>query len=135
MLVRESRFDEAMHLLAKARKSRRNPAIVQRNIAALYRQIDLPSRAIPRYRKALELEPDFASAHSGLLLAMHYLEPFDAKGVFDEHVRFNTQHAAKLAPAEPIQIADRDPNRRLRIGYVSPDFPHALRLVLHDADY
>ncbi len=47
---------------------------------------------------------------------------FDAAKIFDEHQRWNQQMARPLQPASPAYANDRSPDRRLRIGYVSPDF-------------
>lgn len=71
------------------------------------------------YRQALHNRPDFWQAHSNLLLAMHY-RPFSASVLYEEHQRFNRQHAEHLASHRTYPHAFT--SHRIRIGYVSPDF-------------
>lgn len=74
------------------------------------------------YRHALNLNPKLHEAHSGLLMAMSYSPKYDAQAIYNEHLRFAKQHAAHLtAHIQPHQN-DLDPQRRLKIGYLSPDY-------------
>jgi predicted O-linked N-acetylglucosamine transferase (SPINDLY family) len=74
------------------------------------------------YRRALQLKPDFALCYSNLLLLMNYNSRHDAQAIFTEHLRFAKQVAEPLYPAVVHHANDPSPSRRLRIGYVSPDF-------------
>jgi protein O-GlcNAc transferase len=78
--------------------------------------------AIAAYRQAVSLKPHYAQAHSNLLFALHYHPGYDAKTVADEHRKWNIQHAEPLSRLAPPHSKQRDPARRIRIGYVSPDF-------------
>src|SRR5439155_11208620 len=40
----------------------------------------------------------------------------------DEHLHWAARHTGSIEPLGPNADHDRDPDRRLRIGYVSPDF-------------
>ncbi|HYA27640.1 MAG TPA: tetratricopeptide repeat protein [Acidobacteriota bacterium] len=76
--------------------------------------------AIVHYRRALDLNPNLTGAHSDMLLALNYDSP-DAKSVFEEHVNWGRHHG--YAGAHVFQHRhSREPDRPLRIGYVSPDF-------------
>jgi protein O-GlcNAc transferase len=74
------------------------------------------------YRCALRIKPDFALCYSNLLLLMNYNSRHDAQAVFSEHLRFSNQVAEPLYPVNSHHTNDRSPSRRLKIGYVSPDF-------------
>lgn len=74
------------------------------------------------FRQAVKLRPNYAAAHSAFLMALHYTAGIDAATLFEEHRLWARQHADSLAPTQPPAPSNRDPERRLRLGYVSPDF-------------
>jgi len=78
--------------------------------------------AIAAWRQALALKPNFPEAHSNLVLTLHYHPGYDAKAIAGEHERWNRQHAEPLGQFLQPHHNDPSPERRLRIGYVSPDF-------------
>ena len=81
------------------------------------------------YRQALALRPDYASGHGNLLFALNYRHDLAPREIFAEYRRWDAQHARPLAPAVPPVPTDCTPGRRLRLGYVSPDFrQHAVAL-------
>ena len=97
--------------------------------------------AIAAYRRALECQPDDAQAHCNLLLILHYPDDLDPAAIFAEHCRWDEAHARPLAPGLAAHANLPDPERRLRVGYVSPDFrEHAVAsffenlLAAHDRD-
>jgi predicted O-linked N-acetylglucosamine transferase (SPINDLY family) len=77
--------------------------------------------ALAAYREGLRRQPDNVRVYSNLLLTLNYMPDSDPGEVFAEHRRWGRIHGQ---PAEQIQIHgnNRDPARRLRVGYVSPDF-------------
>ena len=79
------------------------------------------AEAITIYRQALELRSD-AGAHSNLLFCMHYSPDFDTDALVAEGRRWQAQHAAPFRSEWQPHENERDPERRLRIGYVSADF-------------
>jgi protein O-GlcNAc transferase len=78
------------------------------------------SEGLSIYRNALARDPANLDAHSSLALSSHYL-PGDKAALFAVHQAAGAAIAAKL-PAAPPHGNARDPERRLRIGYVSSDF-------------
>jgi predicted O-linked N-acetylglucosamine transferase (SPINDLY family) len=60
---------------------------------------------------------------SAALLQSHYLERTSPEALFELHVRYGRMLEAEAAPfVLPPRAIDADPDRRLRIGYVSPNF-------------
>jgi len=79
--------------------------------------------ALAYYYKALELKPiNAAGTHSNILFMMQYTEPFDPEEIFDQHKRWAQIYALPLKGLIPEHKNYRAPEKRLRIGYVSPDF-------------
>ncbi len=74
--------------------------------------------AIDCYRRALDLQPGHAEAFSNYLLALNYDPGAGADFVLAEHRRFE---AVLGIEARGDHRRDRDPARRLKVGYVSPD--------------
>lgn len=74
------------------------------------------------YRRALELRSDFAEAHESLAYILHYHPRMEPQTVFEEQVRWSKKFAEPLANLSRPHANHRDLGRRLRIGYVSPDF-------------
>lgn len=73
------------------------------------------------YRQALVLAPDFLPAHSGLLFCMSHDEAVDSPALFAAHRQFGELFAA-LDVRTGHHANERDPERSLRIGFVSGDF-------------
>lgn len=70
------------------------------------------------FRQALRLQPDFGLAQENLLMALTYDPQADAEEVFAEHRRWGS-----VQPRPTFSHAnDPDPDRPLRIGYVSCNF-------------
>jgi protein O-GlcNAc transferase len=78
--------------------------------------------AIAAYRQAVAVDPASAHFHSNLLYAIHLHPAYDARAVADEHRTWNEKHAAPLHEFIQAHDNDRNPDRPLRVGYISPDF-------------
>jgi len=95
---------------------------------ALMRQGRL-AEAEAALRHALALRPDFALPHSNILFCLNYRPDITPEQVFAEYQRWDRQHAQSLCPKDASYELDRSPTRKLRVGYVSPDFrQHAVAL-------
>ncbi len=86
--------------------------------------VDLCSmdEAVVVYARALQLAPASGAIFSALLFHRHYLSPVDARRMFDAHRRFGAMMRQVLPPAREVFAQTPEPQRRLRIGYVSPNF-------------
>jgi predicted O-linked N-acetylglucosamine transferase (SPINDLY family) len=92
----------------------------QDNLAAALTQQGMAVDAVAVYREALSRRPDDARAHSNLLLSLQYLDEIDPAELFAEHRRWGERHGRPNGSAAPF-INPVDPERRLRVGYVSAD--------------
>jgi protein O-GlcNAc transferase len=78
-------------------------------------------KAIASFRRALELNPDLADAHSGLLFCLSHEISIKPEELFAEHLLFGDRFEAPRRNGWPHHTNDRNPERRLRIGFVSGD--------------
>ncbi|HEX2861386.1 MAG TPA: tetratricopeptide repeat protein [Lacunisphaera sp.] len=108
-------FREALRL-------RPNYAAAHDNLGRLCKTEGRLPEALAHYRSALAAQPT-PETHSNLLLALNFLPDTNPDTVFAEHRLWHEQHAAKLAPTTLPRIQPVE-GRRLRLGYLSPDFNH-----------
>ena len=101
-----------------------NPAFVEayNNIGSILGDQGKLADAESYYRRALQMKPDFATCYSNLLLSMNYSPHHDNRNVYLEHLNFARQFAEPLLSDMPPHANEQIPDRRIKIGYVSPDF-------------
>jgi len=80
------------------------------------------TEAVAVFQKGLALHPAHATMHSNLLFALNYTADVPPEMTLRAHRHWAERHADPLLPAGRCHANDRDPDRKLRIGYVSPDF-------------
>ncbi len=78
--------------------------------------------AIATSRRALELRPTGCEEFSNLLYSLNFLPDYDPQQLFADHLEWARRHAEPLTAAARPHDNDRNPDRRLRVGYVSPYF-------------
>lgn len=88
------------------------------------------AEAVQSLRRSLEMVRD-PIVHSDLLFAMNYLPETTPESLYAEASRWNTLYAAPLASEIHPHANAPDPDRRLKVGYVSPDLhSHAIAKFL-----
>jgi protein O-GlcNAc transferase len=122
MIGNQGRSDEAVELAELALRLKPNHVDAQVLLGNFRKDQGRLDDAIAAYRAAMQLAPEEASIHSNLILALHYHPSFDAAAIFQECRRWNEKHAEPLKSHILPHTNDADPNRRLRVGYVSPHF-------------
>jgi predicted O-linked N-acetylglucosamine transferase (SPINDLY family) len=142
-------YPEAYNNLGNALRSKRRPeeaigafrqaialkpdfAEAHNNLGNALKDNGQMDEAIAAYRQAIVLRPEFHDAHSNLVYAMMYHPGYDARAIAQEAACWNRRYAEPVREFIQPHRNDRSPDRRLRIGYVSPDLrEHPLgRLLL-----
>jgi protein O-GlcNAc transferase len=132
------RIDEALPHLTAAHQLDPAYAVPPSNIGSCYATVGDHARAIEAYRLAESIEPEFDGAGSNALLSMLSMDGAEPAAVRVAHVDWGRRHADPVGLSPP-PVTDGRPDRRLRVGYVSPDFrEHSVRhfiepvLATHD---
>jgi predicted O-linked N-acetylglucosamine transferase (SPINDLY family) len=118
----EGRIDEAIE--SYRRSIALDPRVPEayNNLAGVLKEAGEVAQAIACYRTALSLRPD-AHVASHLLYFLHWSPESTARQLLDEHLHWDQMYARPLMPTGRQTFEnDPTPNRRLRVGYVSPDF-------------
>lgn len=120
LLAQRGAFSQAARAFREALAAGAGAATASRLGDALLQAGDVPG-AVLAYREAESRDPANAAANaSRALFAMHFEPGQGASDFLDAHRAWAGRYAAR--PAEGGFANDRDPGRKLRVGYVSPRF-------------
>jgi protein O-GlcNAc transferase len=121
-LQRVGKLDDALAAYERARTLLPDEALIHYNLAIALLALGRTQEAFAASCRAVELEPDYVTAHSNVLLCMTYQGEGSAADSLAAHKAWDQLHSEPLKPASVLHANGRDPERRLKIGYVSCDF-------------
>jgi len=122
-LLTQGRCTAAKRCLEEALRLRPGYPAAHDNLGRVLKAQGLAAEALPHHRAALAgaMKPE---THSNLLYSLHFPAGLSPEEIFAEHRRWAELHAAPLRPKEENHPAGPAAPRRLRVGYLSPDFVH-----------
>ena len=122
VLKKEGRLDEASAAYRQAIALQPGYCHAYNNLGGVCKEQGRLDLGLAALRTAVELKPDFWEAGSNRLFDLHFHPDYDARAILAEHREWAARHAAPLAVQIRPHASDRTPDRRLRVGFVSPDF-------------
>jgi len=122
VLQEKGQLDEAVSYYQKALQLNPDYFIAYNNLGnVFFKQLKF-EEAEKCFKNALNLNPDYSVAYSNFLFYMNFNYCYDSYAVFSKHLEFAKQFEkplyAKISPHNNQRLT----TRKLRIGYLSPDF-------------
>ncbi|HUL90927.1 MAG TPA: tetratricopeptide repeat protein [Burkholderiales bacterium] len=124
LCLRSGRFREAADRFRAALAIDPRLAEAESGLASSLHDLGEVEGAIAACRRALQLRPEDTNTHSQLLFSLLHSSEVGLRQVFDEHREWSRRHVAGYSSHLGRHANSREPERRLRIGYVSGDFRH-----------
>jgi predicted O-linked N-acetylglucosamine transferase (SPINDLY family) len=118
------KFDEALAGYQSVLALRPGYADAWLNLGNVHKDRGELDEAVAAYRRVLQLQTAERKAHSNLIYTLHFCPGSDEQTVAEAQAEWNRRIIAPLRTPRGPETHDRNPERRLRIGYVSPDFRH-----------
>jgi len=141
ILAEQGRLSEATEYYQTVLRLMPNHADTHNNIGTTLKDQGRSDEAIGYYLEAMRLKQNHANIHSNLLFSMHYTSTLDPSRIYTEHCHWADKHGLPLMGTTQPHFNKGQPDRKLRVGYVSPDFrAHSVAyfiepiLSFHDPD-
>jgi protein O-GlcNAc transferase len=115
------RSDEAEDMLRRGLEVDPRHAALYDNLGNVLKDAGALDEAIACYRCSLEIDPSNPATHGNLAYSLTFGST-EARPIREECARWNARFAAPLVRCEADPARDLSPDRKLKVGYVSPDF-------------
>jgi protein O-GlcNAc transferase len=114
-------FDDAIRCYERALALRPDSTDTLNDLGRICAAQGKTGEAIAFYRRALALKPEMSYVHANILLTMVYMASVSPLELAATAREFGQRFADPLLRPRPF-VRNTDPERKLRIGYVSYDF-------------
>ncbi len=130
-LYEQNRFDEAETHMRRARQLKSDYAKAHLNLGNLLQCRGELGAAEDCFRRAIACAPRYPGNYDSLLFTLNYDPDRSAEEIFAAYREFDERFGVPPRASWRAHGNDRNPARRLRIGYVSADFcRHVVRHFL-----
>jgi protein O-GlcNAc transferase len=119
-LMQQLRYADAIAACETALRLDPNHHGAGNNLAGLLKDLGRFDEAIALYRRLADSHD--AASYSNYLLSLHYGNLLDPRAMFAEHKAWTERFTRGLPRKKRTYANSRNPDRRLKIGYLSSDF-------------
>jgi protein O-GlcNAc transferase len=141
-LTMESNMEKAIGSYKSSLLINPNSEMTLVNLGNLFADQGNLNEAEKYYKRALQINPNNLDANEAFIFTMLYNPQYDEQTIFSEHLRIAKKFAEPLSVFILPHTNERIVFRKLRIGYVSPDFKrHAVAyfiepvIAAHNREY
>ena len=120
--TRLGRVDEAIAACKTASELEPNAPDAMLNMAMAWEQAARPELAADSHRRAAALSPAHAGMASNYLHSLYFHPEYSMRMLVAEHSDWDRVHGGRLRPLYYKHDNDRDPERVLKVAYLSPNF-------------
>lgn len=123
-LMQQDRLGEALQQATEAQRLAPGEAQVYNVLGLVFMAMGQLDRSAGAFRRALALDPGSVSGHSGLLFCLLHDERVAPQDCWAAHQGFSERFEQPLREGWHSHANPRDPDRPLRVGFVSGDLRH-----------
>lgn len=122
MLRQVGRLEEAAEVCRRVLEVSPEHVEARNNLGVTLKDLGQVDDAIACLEQAISMHPDNCVLESNYLYSLYYRADADAAEIAAKHREWNDKVVKRLGAASRPHANDLSPGRRLKVGYVSPDF-------------
>jgi predicted O-linked N-acetylglucosamine transferase (SPINDLY family) len=116
------RMEDAATAYRRGLEIRGDVALLHNNLGMALKELGRLDEALACFDRALKIEPGNVIFDSNRVYTVQFHPAYDGKRILAENILWEERHARPFYASQKPHDNDPSPERRLRIGYVSPDF-------------